>query len=83
MTRLVIAVLAYDDGAEGTIPVDDPPTRIVAITLRPRIVVEPRTDIERVRALCKWAHHECYDANSLKTEVRAEPEIVVGEESRR
>ena len=76
--RAGIEVLEYDDAAEGTMPEDDAPVRITAITLRPRIVVGPGTDVERVRAFCVQAHHECYIANSLRTEIRVEPEVVVG-----
>ena len=75
--RAGVEVLEYDDAAEGLMPEDDEPVRITAITLRPRIVVGLGANIERVRALCEQAHHECYIANSLRTEVRVEPEIAV------
>lgn len=77
--RAGVDVVAYDDAAEGVMPEDDEPVRITAIALRPRIVVGRGTDVERVRAFCEQAHHECYIANSLRTEIRVEPEIVVGE----
>lgn len=75
--RAGLDVREYDDAAEGLMPEDDEPVRITEIVLRPRIVVGPGTDVERVRAFCEQAHHECYVANSLRTEVRVEPEIVV------
>ncbi|HWT22869.1 MAG TPA: OsmC family protein [Solirubrobacteraceae bacterium] len=37
--RARIDVVAYDDGAEATMPEDAEPVRIAAITLRPTIVV--------------------------------------------
>ena len=75
--RAGVVVLEYDDAAEGTMPEDEEPVRITEIVLRPRIVVGPGTDAERVLAFCDQAHRECYVANSLRTEVRLEPEIVV------
>lgn len=77
--RAGVEVLEYDDAAEGTMPEDDEPVRITSIVLRPRIVVGQGTDVERVLAFCEQAHHECYVANSLRTEVRVEAEVVVGE----
>ena len=77
--RAGIDVVAYDDAAEEVMPEDDEPVRITTIALRPRIVVGPGTAVERVRAFCDQAHHECYVANSLRTEIRVEPEIVVRE----
>lgn len=75
--RAGVDVLEYDDAAEGVMPEDDEPVRLTAIVLRPRIVVGPGTDIERVLAFCEQAHHECYIASSLRTEVRVEAEVVV------
>ena len=74
-----VDVVEYDDAAQAVMPEDDPPIRITSITLRPRIVVGPGTDVGRVGELCEQAHHECYVANSLRTEIRVEPEIVVQE----
>lgn len=75
--RAGMEVLEYDDAAEGTMPEDDEPVRITKIVLRPRIVVGPGTDVARVLAFCEQAHQECYIANSLRTEVRVEAEVVV------
>jgi organic hydroperoxide reductase OsmC/OhrA len=75
--RAGVEVLEYEDDAEGTMPEDDEPVRIASIVLRPRIAVAAGVDPDRVVAFCEQAHHECYVANSLRTEVRVEPEIVV------
>jgi organic hydroperoxide reductase OsmC/OhrA len=75
--RAGVDVLEYEDAAEGTMPDDDEPVRITSIVLRPRIVVAAGVEPARIAAFCEQAHHECYVANSLRTEVRVEPEIVV------
>jgi organic hydroperoxide reductase OsmC/OhrA len=73
--RARVDVTAYDDDAVGVMPEDDPPVRITEIVLRPRIVVSPGPDEDRVRHLVEVAHRECYVANSLRTDVRVEPDI--------
>ncbi len=50
--------------------------RITRITLRPQIVVREDVDEARVRHLVEVAHRECFIANSLKTGVVVEPEVV-------
>ncbi len=76
--RARVEVLRYEDEGEGTMPEDDPPTRLSTIVLRPTIWVAPGTDQERVKHLVEVAHRECYVANSLRTEVRVEPTVLVG-----
>jgi organic hydroperoxide reductase OsmC/OhrA len=71
-----IEVIEYEDDAAGEMPEDDKPVRLTKIVLRPRIVVRPGPTEERVEHLCELAHHECYIANSLNTEVLLEPRIV-------
>ena len=74
--RARLDVLSYEDDAEGVMPENDKPLRIVAIRLRPRIVlVAGAADEARVRQLVDLAHRECYIANSLKTEVTVEPAV--------
>ena len=74
--RARLDVLSYQDDAEGVMPVGDKPIRLVTIRLRPRIVLKRGpTDETRVRQLVDLAHHECYIANSLKTEVTVELSI--------
>ena len=48
---------------------------ITEIVLRPRITVAPGPSEDRIRHLCEVAHRECYIANSVRTEIRIEPEI--------
>lgn len=73
--RARVDVQEYEDDAEAVMPEDDKPMRITAITLRPRIVVAPGTDQDRVRKLVTVAHHECFIANTLNAEITIEPAI--------
>ena len=79
--RSRVDVVGYEDDAEGVMPPDAKPQRLTEITLRPRIVVRPgpRASEERVRHMAELAHRECYIANSLKADVRVEPQIELQE----
>jgi organic hydroperoxide reductase OsmC/OhrA len=74
--RARIDVVDYQDDAEGEMPEDDRPLRITRITLRPRVTIRGDVDESRVRHLVEVAHRECFIANSLKTDVVVEPEVV-------
>ena len=75
--RARVEVLRYADEGEATMPEDDPPTRLSSIVLRPTIWVAPGTSEQRVKHLVEVAHRQCYVANSLRTEVRVEPIVLV------
>ena len=74
--RKRLDVVEYEDRAEGFMPEDDKPVRVTRIMLRPRIVVKSGTR-EAVQKAVEIGHHECYIANSLKTDIRIEPEIII------
>ena len=74
--RKRLDVVEYEDRAEGFMPEDDKPVRITRIVLKPRIVVKSGTQ-EAVQKAVELGHHECYIANSLKTDIRVEAEIVI------
>ncbi len=71
--RARIDVVAYEDDAVAVMPEDDPPARITAITLRPRITIVGEPPLPKVERLVRIAHDECYIANSLTTEITVEP----------
>jgi organic hydroperoxide reductase OsmC/OhrA len=75
--RARIEVLRYEDAGEGTMPEDDPPTRLTSIVLRPTIWVSSATSEARILHLVEVAHRECYVANSLRTDIRVEPTVIV------
>ena len=80
--RKRVRVTAYEDDASGVMPMrpdDGGPVRITEIVLRPRITVAAGTDQALVEELVHHGHDECYIANSLTTDVRVEPTIVVSD----
>jgi organic hydroperoxide reductase OsmC/OhrA len=86
--RARVEVLHYVDDAAGEMPVAREPIGLTEIRLRPRITAVDRlvgraedravrVTEPRIRHLCEVAHRECYVANSLRTEVRVEPQIAL------
>jgi organic hydroperoxide reductase OsmC/OhrA len=74
--RARIDVVGYTDDATGTMPEDVRPMAITKIELRPRISVRGDVDEPRLLHLCDVAHHECFIANSLRTEITVAPTFV-------
>jgi organic hydroperoxide reductase OsmC/OhrA len=75
--RARVDVVGNDDEGEGVMTEDDPPVRLTSISLRPMIRVAAGTSEDRVRHLVDVALRECYIANSLRTEVRVEPTVII------
>src|SRR4051812_14830879 len=82
--RARLDVRHYTDDAVGEMPTAGALTALTTITLRPRITLADRTSggrtevtEQRVRHLCEVAHHECYVARSLRTEVVVEPSVTL------
>jgi len=73
--RSRVDVRLYEDEAEAVMPEDAIPVRITRITLRPRIVIGPGGDLDRVRRLVERAHQGCFIANTLNSEILIEPVI--------
>lgn len=74
--RARIDVVAYRDDAVAEMPEDDPPMRLTRIVLRPQITVRnvaSEVSDERLFHLVQVAHRECFIANSLRSDVVAEP----------
>ncbi len=71
--RARINVVRYEDTAHAEMPEDRKPISITRIVLRPKVTVHSGPTLERLYHLTQVAHHECYIANSLKTEVVVEP----------
>lgn len=74
--RKRLDVVEYEDRAEGFMPEEDKPVRVTRIVLHPRIVVKSGTR-EVVQKAVEIGHRECYIANSLKTDIHIEPEIII------
>ncbi len=74
--RARVDVLAYEDVASGTMASEDRPVCLTRIVLRPHIVVAAGPTMDKVRQLVEVAHRECYVANSLRTHVDVQPQVV-------
>lgn len=75
--RKRINVVEYEDRAEGFMQEDVKPVHVNRILLKPRIVINGAADPGMVESLVKLGHSHCFIANSLKTDIRIEPEIVI------
>jgi organic hydroperoxide reductase OsmC/OhrA len=71
-----IDVLSYEDEAHGDMPEGDPPLRLTRITLTPVVTVAAGTDRLSVNELVHEAHHSCYIANSLTSQIILEPTVL-------
>ena len=62
---------SYDDMAAAVMARDGTRARVSTVTLRPHVVWFGTSDAEI--ALHHAAHDECFNANSIKTDVHCEP----------
>jgi len=70
-----ITVVSYKDAAVGTLARRDGKVKFVDVLLRPKVVLEPGSDIEKARLLHEKAHNICVVVNSVNFPVRYEPEV--------
>lgn len=71
-------VVAYEDQAESILDTVDKVTSIVEIKLHPTIRVAKGVDPAKVKELFEKAHKYCFVANSIKSKVTMEPEVIEG-----
>lgn len=76
-----IVVLSYEDAAIGTLARRDARVRFVDVLLRPKVVLDAGSDIEKARALHEKAHNICVIVNSVNFPVRHEAEVTFASES--
>lgn len=62
-----IIVLSYEDDAEGTMLEERPggAGQFVRVTLRPRVILAPGSEMEKALALHNTAHEKCFVARSV------------------
>lgn len=70
-----IAVLSYEDAALGTLARRDGKVKFVDVLLRPKVVLEPGSDVEKAKALHDKAHNICVIVSSVNFPVRHEAEL--------
>jgi organic hydroperoxide reductase OsmC/OhrA len=72
-----IAVLSYQDEAEGTMQEDaNGAGRFVGVVLRPRVTIRPGDDTRKAANLHHDAHAYCFIANSLNFPILCQPVII-------
>ncbi|MCK4445356.1 MAG: OsmC family protein, partial [Thermoplasmata archaeon] len=69
--------LSYECDGVGHLERTDEGPVFTRIILRPRIEIRNEEDFEKVERALELADKNCFIANSMKTEVTIEPEIVV------
>ena len=79
VARQRILVRGYSDEASAVMKIKDGKMRIVEVTLRPRVVVAPGTDVEKAEALHHQANLECFIANSVNFPIHHFPEVSVAD----
>jgi len=72
-----ITVLSYEDSVVGTATLRDRRLRFVDVLLRPKVVLEQGSNIEKARSLHDRAHDICVIANSVNFPVRYEADVTV------
>ncbi len=72
-----IRILAYTDDAEGILKKDGSKRWLTQIILRPKILISKQEDNEKALALVQKAHEQCFIANSVKTDIVNQPEVIV------
>jgi organic hydroperoxide reductase OsmC/OhrA len=76
-----IAVRSYEDAAVGTLARREGKVKFVDVLLRPRVVLEPGSDIEKARALHDKAHNICVIVSSVNFPVRHEATLAFADEA--
>jgi len=78
-SRAGVAIASYEDAAEGRMSRNADGKLVVdVVTLRPRTRVAGARvpDAAELAALHHRAHEECFLANSVRYEIRCEPELI-------
>ena len=76
-----IAVLSYEDAVLGTVMRQNGKVRFVDVLLRPRVMLEPESNIDKARQLHDRAHNICVIANSVNFPVRYEASVELADQS--
>jgi organic hydroperoxide reductase OsmC/OhrA len=76
-----VVVLSYEDTAVGTLARRDGRVRFVDALLRPKVLLERGSDLEKAKALHEKAHNICIIVNSVNFPVRHEADVAFASES--
>jgi organic hydroperoxide reductase OsmC/OhrA len=70
-----VVVTSYVDNATGTLQLEGGGGYFSGVTLRPVVTITPESDGDLALSLHEKAHEQCFIANSVKVEIRCEPEV--------
>ncbi len=70
--------VSYECEAVGYLEKTDEGYMFTRIVLRPRVVIENEDDVKKVERALEVTDKNCLIANSMKTRIIIEPEIIVG-----
>ena len=77
--RKGIRVVAYEDGASGTMALEGGGGHFTEVVLRPKVTLAAGSDARAAEALHEEAHKNCFIAASVNFPVRHEAETTVAE----
>jgi organic hydroperoxide reductase OsmC/OhrA len=69
--------IEYETDAEGVLENIEGKYRITKVTVRPRVTLKNRAELEPVRKVMEVVEGHCFIANSINAEVTLTPEFVV------
>ncbi len=75
--RSGLPLRSYDSTARGTLEFADGGYRFTQITVSPKIIVAPGTDLASVGLLVEQAHQSCLIGRSTQAEITVQPIITV------
>jgi peroxiredoxin-like protein len=67
----------YESEAEGLLENIEGRYRITEITVRPRVSLKDKAELERARKIMESVEAQCFISNSIKSKVSLAPEFVV------
>jgi peroxiredoxin-like protein len=73
--RAGIKLASYASEAEGTLEFSDGSYRMTRVILRPRVVIEDDSLVEKARQVLHDAHKACFITRSIRAEVLIEPQV--------
>jgi organic hydroperoxide reductase OsmC/OhrA len=73
-----LAPVGYESEAEGLLENVEGKYRITEVTIRPRVSLKSKAELERASEIMEGVEAQCFISNSIKSKVLLSPEFVVG-----
>ena len=78
--RKGLPLVAYSCDAEGILEFSEGSYRFTRVMLKPRVSVKSSEHIESAKALMESAHKKCLIANSIRSEILIDTEVLAADE---